>query len=347
MPKQTIIQALPRSGSTILLDCFNLSPYTHCRNEPHTFDNSLLNRKILCQDDQNLSATAQNWDEVSKDLRSKWGSGDLFNPKVSHKLYFKQSLWSLNIPQVVQNKASARSLLSILYPELRKQEYELPKWFYDSSVWQNKTNHIYKVGFSLQKCLGHILSSDPDARVIFLVRHPLGYAQSLYNRMFKQDMVYFTDKYLRTLKQRIAMLRDTGAHIPDLNLDSLEPFDIILLNWFVSNEFIYSMYGDRDQVMTVIYEELLANPEETVEEIFNHSDIPWNSDIKESVSYIFSGSAKLAQSFRKKCSSDQINSADNVLNYSSLSHYWDNSLWNRLAILEEAQSQKPVTYSPY
>ena len=348
-----LIHALGRSGSNILLDCFDLTPSTHCRNEPHTFPS--FPAEIHLSQDGVISEEymPQHWDELVCWMGSHFSSKDRHHPQSPPKSYYRSLGQQLKLPQTILGRRRTRKALSILLSELQeKGEYTLPAWLMQPN-WQDRAIHVLKVGESLEQHLPWILENRPGTKVIFLVRHPLGFSQSLHKRYYQQrtvDLVHHEQNCER-LRLRIWQAQQLGIKLPSevtaVDVNSLGRFEVVLWSWFVFHEIGYHLYSGQPDVEIVTYEKILAEPIPQLKKIYAHCNLPWDEHVEQAVSSTFGFSARLAQSFLQYWSEDEQQIANDVLRHSSMRSAWTDELWKALDELALAQEGVEVSYQPY
>lgn len=345
--KNIIIYSFGRSGSNILLDTLDLSPLTFCRNEPQSFANSPLCSKILNSDLTVEDSMSQYWEEVVSWMGSHLSCKDRHHPYAPPKVYYKKYLWQLGIPQFLIHKNRTRRALSFIYPQFNQEEYQLPSWFFTPDGCK-KTTYVFKTGSSLENHLNWIINHRPQTKIIILIRHPLGFAQSLYCRLYKgQDPNYFYEQNCQKILSRLQYGEENGVELPSIDINSLTLFESVIWNWLLFYETSYQLYSSHQSVLTITYEQLLANPLEQAKTIFNHCSLPWNSEIEEKVRKTYQQSAHLAQSYKNYWQQESQKLTDKILSYSSVRNFWDDQLWADLDKLAADQEANQVAYTPY
>lgn len=348
MAQQIIIHSLGRSGSNILLDCFDLSPATHCRNEPHVYPLSPVRQRILGVSFDNMDeCMSQYWDEAVQWMSSRWGSRDRHHPMALPKAYYRRPLWSLGVPQALIRKKQLRKLCSLIYSDFNNNEYKLPSWML-MPHWQESTVHVFKLLSVLERHLFWISEHRPGIKIIHLVRHPLGFAQSMYRRVYEAgDKQYFHRQNLMGLEKKLRYAKEAGLNFPLTEIKTLDFFETVIWNWLIFNETIYQRYRGKHQLMTIVYEQLISDPELTLRKVFDHCQLSWSKDIENAIKKTFSRSSQLALSFRAYWPAEVQKSADDILSGSSIMSLWSKLLWDRLDHLTDMQGNDPVTYRPY
>ncbi|NOY69660.1 MAG: sulfotransferase [Deltaproteobacteria bacterium] len=347
MQPYVLIHSLGRSGSNVLLDSLDLPSTTHCRNEPHSYGNSPLSKTVLEADCEDIESCMARWDEAVYWMSTRWGGKDRNHPGARPKIYFRKLWRDTGVPQFLIRKSRVRKLLSFIYPEFCNQEYRLPPWLLIPG-WNEKTVHVFKLLNSLEFHLPWILEHCPEVKVVYLVRHPLGYAKSLYQRLYqKGDKKYYHERNLLILKKRLPFLTgDYHGRLAD-EIKTLSLFETVVWNWLTFNDETYRFFRDDPRVLTVVYEQLLCNPLETIKSVYNHCGLSWNILYEAEIYHTFSGSAHLAVNFHKFWPADKQETAKGILRDSAVMHLWDKKLWSQLDRISRDQKGGFLKYSPY
>ena len=359
MTKTCIIYGFGRSGSNILLDTFGLSSVTHCRNISNTqYDpSSPLKQLIIDNLDQNNLESSYNyafqyWDQVVEHMASHWGNGDRIHPKAEQKIYFQNLAWLLRLPHSFINKAKLRNLSSFVFPELKNKEFQLPSWMLNH-VWKNdKTNvlNVLNMHSIISVIIPWLLENKNDIQVVFLLRHPLGYAQSLYRRLYNysspDQLIFYQQKNILNIKNQLdyANLKNINVSVPE-DIESLDLFESVIWNWILFHEVNYKLLSCQESFLTITYEDILANPITEIKSVFEHCSLPWNDYIETQVNYTFSQSAHLARSFETYWPEKTKKIVSELLSDSCLRELWNDDLWERLDTLVTTQKGE-ITYTP-
>lgn len=350
MNQNIIIYGLGRSGSNILLDTTDLLNFTHCRSEPHSYSSSPIQSKIFDRNDSLEASMSQHWDDIVHWMSWRWGQKDRHHPDAPPKVYYRQFFWNLGLPQFLIRKNRSRKALSIFYPEFKNTEYQLPSWMLTPN-WHEKATHVFKMNSSLEQHLSWIIKHRPETKIVFLIRHPLGYAQSLYRRFYsrfdEEEVNSFYEKNCDNIRSRLKYARENNLDVPSPDVSSLNPFESVIWSWLLFNEISYQLYSNQQSVITVVYEQLLANPVEQIKAVFDHCGLPWNSELAQKIQTTYGQSARLAQSFRDYWDEDAQKVAAEILSHSSIQSFWSDQLWENLDNLAKEQLAAQPSYSPY
>ena len=127
--------------------------------------------------------------------------------------------------------------------------------------------------------LGVCMAALPDARAIYLMRHPCGHIASVLRgkagRRFESLVPTGEDKWL--LKMLLAT--STGkAH--ELNLDDVEaltPEELLTWQWVLTQEKILADVAHCGRVLTLRYEDVCAEPLDMTRRMFEFTGLDWQS----------------------------------------------------------------------
>jgi hypothetical protein len=347
MAPVVLIHSSGRSGSNILLDSLDLSPYTHCRNEPE-YDSSPLRTKITAYHFQEVDRRmAAHWDEVVRWMSCRWATKDRHHPQAAHKDFYRP-LWArLGITKFLIEKNRTRRALSVLYPPFRGEEFTLPSGLL-SPGWLEETTQVFKVNTSLERQIPWILKHRPEVKHLFLIRHPLGFAQSILRRLYtpgSEEMYH--DRNRKSIRTGLEFARKLGFDLPDVDVDSLSLYESLIWHWLMFNEITYRACLNHPSVLTIVYEALLAEPDRYLKLAFDHCGLEWTPQIDQSIRDTYQSSAHLALSYRDAIDKSQQEITQQILNQAMIRDLWPDELWERLAELTERQEAEAPSYSPY
>jgi hypothetical protein len=119
---------------------------------------------------------------------------------------------------------------------------------------------------------GVFLRAMPNARVIFIVRHPCGQVASTVSGIRKsrfERRVPF-DEVLQTAEARqLGLTREV--------LESLSLIEQAAWHWAILNQKVLNDLSSSPSVLCVRYEDIAMNPLDQVKAMFNFVKLPWNS----------------------------------------------------------------------
>ncbi len=186
--------------------------------------------------------------------------------------------------------------------------------------------------------VGVMLDAAPDARCVLILRHPCGQIasrlQGMASSKFDSDVAAENDwgvfEHVINTKaaQRYGLTKES--------LLAMAPEERLAWNWVVFNEKALDdveAMGLNDRVHVLVYEQLCANPERVLRQLFEFSGLPWNGQTQRFVdastgqhsdSYysVFKDPLKAAYSWQSKLTAKQISLVQGVLEQSRLSSYY-------------------------
>ncbi len=370
MHRNIFISGNGRSGSNILLDCLDLSQYTHCRNEPHSFNTSPFYQKILQHlyfdptkfnvDDieSNIldpnfdlsDSLNQHWDSILEHMQYHWSDRDRIIPNGEKKNYINGLFWDTGLFQFLNKKNQLRKKLSVVIPSFKGSEFQFPSWFFNDS-WGKDTVHVFKVLKTIEFCYSWLSENYPQTPIIHLIRYPGGFYKSLTSRFFskydEQGKKVFETINKIMLSKRLNLAKEKNITFPEVDIDSMNLLECTFWNWLVMNELIYSHYAKKSLIKLVVFENLICDPINEFKSIYDYCGLPWSPIIEEQIGYVFSQSAKTALSFRQALSTSDQDFIHKTLQYSSLPELWSEQLWQNIESLADKQKSASITYDPF
>ncbi len=322
-----------RSGTNWVVDSLDLSPYTFCRNEPDECNPSAMdelpNRWCIGADG---AALAQDWDGVIDRTSSLMGERD---HRLNHpKFFVNPRSQRLGVAQL-SARPKARRLLSTALRSWRGGEWPMPGW-----VGSLDNPEIYTI---LKLVQGYnwatwVLDNRPNVPVVHVVRHPGGRHESFLRRY-----VAFADSQ-ETRRQKIEQLReltsitnlaDRMGRLDDLTLAEAE-------TWFgiYQMETIEQRAGKSDRYLRILYEEMVAQPAETTELIYEHFGLPITTDVRDRIeqhrdSSVFGGikadRAEQINGWRARLDPEITQRIERALEASHISQWWDDLYLDEIA----------------
>ena len=278
--RYAIITGTGRSGTNWLLDMFDASPDTHCRNEPHGLTGTRLNRfPAVWTVDQGAGSTEtyeRCWDDVAQSTASRYGARD------HHLTYPKTHLhpWTnrLGLTRVMTGPR-LRKLSSRIAPRLSHPEWELPVCLGSSRRLETSTA-LLKILIDAP-LLEWLVHERPHVPVIHIVRHPGGRLSSWLNRL----VAPLNDAQLAELhRHRATRLERIRRFDPRWREVIPEPSSLSLIAmelwfWRYLNESTMEAGGAHPSYRLVLFDHLAADPVGSAEMLYRHAGVPWTPEI--------------------------------------------------------------------
>jgi len=319
-PDYVLIVGQGRSGTNWLLDLLDLSPYTHCRNEPNELDASPLFQLPSPFVQHPLGDSfPQEWEQAVESTSLRMGDRDRI--AIHPKSHIYEPVRRLG-GALVLGKRRVRRLLSAVFPSLGQSEWSIPWWFANPNALKQATT-ILKLN-STPAWAEWVLLNRPAVIVIHIVRHPGGFLNSWEKRCVaglgldpvnvKKD----NDERLRKIAQSDPQWAEILEDIDAMSIEESE-----LWYWRYVNETIYLAGHERPNYIQLIYEDLVANPLQVMKRIYEKCNLPWTTEIEQEISNSASQSQSIATAWPKKLKSKQVELVRRILKSSFMAQWWE------------------------
>ncbi len=316
-----IIPSSGRSGTNILLDCFDLSSKTICRNEAHFINTSLLYKISLLNINLVERFLDDNWDAILSQLKNVNSIRDRHHIKTYKKHAYYNSLVRTKLAKLIVKKRKVRSLLSIFFPKLSGLEYEMPKFLRDKSVNPDLT-FVFKFP-GLTNCMPWLSMEQRNIKFVHIIRYPLGYLSSLRNQHY---LKYNNLNHFQYNKVRFFQLLDTVKKLElDLEIPSpenLSLFELDLWNWVMYNKILLKLLTHNRNAIIFTYEELLLNPVDTMSKAYEHCGLDFNSKVEKDIRFTFEDTKYKINSYKSLFSDIHKKQVDEILLKIGMIDFW-------------------------
>ena len=320
-----IVLGQGRCGTNWITDCLDASPSTFCRNEPDvcipsTFDRLGNNWRIGA----NGAELAQHWDGVVEQAATLMGERDhrLVNPKA----FVHPTAQRLGLAQL-SGRPRLRKMASLLVWPWADGEWKMPSWI--GNLDDPNIFALFKLvqGYNWATW---VLDHRPDVPVLQVVRHPGGRHDSFLRRYISMADPETTRRakieQLRTLAPETSLAERMGP-VDELTLAEAE-------TWFG----VYQMevFEQRAQgsprYLRITYEDMVKNPGRTLEQIFDHFELPLTNDVRSRIedqrkSSVFgpvlATSAEQTDGWRDRLDPETSEQILNILTTSPIAAWWD------------------------
>lgn len=264
MDELTFIVGAPRSGTTWLAKIFDSHPRVVYHHEPDVvIGDGGLPRVCTDLEVERFSAAARRFVEQLLDNRTLRSLG---KPPVFRKQL--DTIWShgLRAGSVLTLRA-AQSLL----PRRLGRRMELPRF---AAPPHSLSHHVIKSVRGLGR-LGLILHAVPEARIVLILRNPMGQIASRLDGIargkFESDAMaggQFDLRWLRTSQARRHGLTEE-------RLGRMVPAERLAWEWSIANEKAIDDTAGNPRVRVVRLEELIERPEAWSRSLFDFAGLPW------------------------------------------------------------------------
>ena len=308
-PEYALISGQGRSGTNWLLELFDQSSETFCRNEPYGAPESPL--KAL-EDDRFLirpstSTLDAHWDDAVAWTSVHMGLRD---PKVRvSKNFMYDGSRKLGLYRVLKGPRIRRWLGTIL-PSFRAAEWSVPPWIANPERLAEATAILKLVG--APGWIVFVLRHRPQTPIFHIVRHPGGYLNSWANRWAKnRDMEATRFDNQKRLQRIVEVSPEWADRFGDISSMSVERAE--LWAWIYVNEVIHQAGRASDRYHHIIYEDLVSDPGGVVKSLYTSLGLAWTPEIEARVRAIGSTSAAIASAWRTGLSPEHIALAEEFL----------------------------------
>lgn len=159
------------------------------------------------------------------------------------------------------------SMVSAFLPEARRPFVQVP----DFTGAQGPSHLVVKT-VTRQSFAPDFAMSDPEMKVIYVVRHPCGYVASQSKGMNSGKM---TPVYLPPRKELGRLYSFDGRDAEDLQEGDFTELEIMAYRWSVQNDVVLRKVDGCDNMRVVLYEDLCARPREAFAELLDWCGLNW------------------------------------------------------------------------
>ncbi|MBI1367300.1 MAG: sulfotransferase [Planctomycetes bacterium] len=316
--KYAIIVGQGRSGSNWLLNLFDKSPLTFCRDEPDLIPGSPLGKLtedqfILHRDQPAMHAQ---WDDAVAWTIDHMGSHD--NPIEVPKRFLYEPARRLGIYRLVRGPRY-RAVLSKVLPSLRHGEW-LPPWFIISRSRFKEALPILKF-VSPPGWASFVLKHRPQVAVIHIVRHPGGFLNSWASRYLATRVKDEVDQANRDRLHKIVREAPCwGERFGDIEAMNVQTSE--LWYWLYLNEEIDRAGRDSAMYTRITYEQLVADPVGQMRHLFARLDLPFTDEVSRAIEADAEDSGKIATQWRNKLTAEDQALVERILDSTFMRDWW-------------------------
>ncbi len=317
--RYAVIAGQGRSGTNWLLDLFDLSPDTFCRDEPDLLQGSPLSdlreHQFIRYPDQQM--LHQSWDDAISSTIACMGAHD--NPIAAPKKFMYEWPRRCGIYRIVRGPRWRR-LLGCLLPSFRGAEWLPPRYLVNRYKFQQSlaiVKFVTPPGWA-----SFLLSQRPDVHVIHVLRHPGGFLNSWASR-------YLTDRHevdvLALNLERLHLIADCDQdwQLRFGTIDKMDVYESELWYWLYVNEEISRAGQNSICYARVVFEDLACNAVDTMQSLYQRLDIPFEESVKRAILASSGGSRSISSKWRERLLPVHQRLVDKVLKESSFQDCWD------------------------
>jgi hypothetical protein len=302
-----------RSGTNWLVDILDLSPRTHCRNEPALEGSALSRLPNGWPQNRDLEAL---WDQAVADTARSMGMRD--HLLQVRKAYFRPGVQALGLVRIVQSYR-CRRVLGHLVPAWHTNEWPIPRWL-ASERDLARALHVFKIN---QKpgWITWVLKNRPEARVLHIVRHPGGFFNSYAKRWLA---LADAEQVLRDNRARLEMVAASDPAWAERfgDIASLSLVEAELWFWRYAAESIHAAGQNSSQYQLIVYEDLVRDPLGVARAAYDGCGLPWTATIEQTIQRMAQESEAIATAWRKKLKGEHREMVERILEDSPLREWW-------------------------
>jgi hypothetical protein len=308
-----------KSGTKRVLKTLNLSPYTHCRMEPNELEGSPF--EDLPPPNVFTPETAEElerkWDAVVEWTRTRMGERDQVPgpPKRHHHGLSRR----LQLHRILQHNRLRRAV-AILYPAVGGTEWRPPRWWGSRDLLRESLA-VFKLG-AVCCYIPWILRSRPEAKLVYVIRHPAGFLNSYSKRFLPisdRNKVHRDNlERLEAIESATPEWRGRFGAISELTLEEAE-----LWFWRYTNEMSLAAGRGADAFLMLDDSDMALAPVENGRKIYQHCGVPWEGEIERYLASRSAHWAEYARPWREIISTEEIHMVERVLEGSFLGELWD------------------------
>ncbi len=319
--RYAVIVGQGRSGSNWLLNLFDLSPDTFCRDEPDLLQGSPLGElrrdQFLRYPDQQM--LHEKWDDAIDFTMARMGAHD--NPIVVAKRYIYELPRQFGIYRAVRGPR-LRRLWGHLLPSFRKTEWLPPSYLVNRRRFQDSFAILKFV--SPPGWASFVLTERPQVPVFHVLRHPGGFLNSWANRYLADH--HETDVLRANLERlhKIAVLDDDWSRRFG-EIDNMDVFESELWYWLYVNEEISRVGKQSSRFTRVVFEDLTQDAVNTMGPLYENLNLPFEETVQSAIASSSTSSRSISLKWREHLSLKQQRLVEMILVESSFRNCWDNS----------------------
>lgn len=251
-----------RSGTNLALDALDLHPMTVCRNEPNEIDGSLF---------ANIPGDLTEWTQT-EEFQSAWtkavevsylrkGNRDRFHNH--HKAFFRNKLSAI-IAESILPRRSFRPLTAAK----SRGEWAVPDIFLNKSIL-NDIIPVYKI-LLRPHWITNTHQSSANQYVLHIIRSPLGFINSWYNRYITANKLNERDVHRANMDSvEVILRRLNGAMRSGWHFSTESLIESELWRWRYMNDTLYSELKMSPRYKLVHYRNLTQSAVDAGREIYD------------------------------------------------------------------------------
>jgi hypothetical protein len=310
-----------KSGTKRLLRTLDLSPTTHCRNEPYNLSGSPWQRLrtlprgyiVRPTDDELLR---DEWDGAVDWCRHRMGERDRLPPPP--KAHLHPLARRLGVLRLLGSR-TARRVAGLVVRDLRRDEWLLPAWAGDRALLEQALV-VLKInqspGFACW-----VLRNRPTNKVIHIVRHPAGVLHS-WSRRFLRDED--DERVRRNNIDRLELIARTDGGWAERfgDIGRMTVAEAEMWFWLYVTEVTHAAGEGSEQYHLVLDEDMMQKPVDVARTLYRECAIPWAQSVEDVLLEHASAWRACAAPWRDLLDADQVSTLEEILGSSPLRDLW-------------------------
>jgi len=257
------------------------------------------------------------WDAVIEWTHARMGERDEVPgpPKRYHHGLSRR----LQLHRILQHNRLRRAV-AILYPAVGGAEWLLPRWWGSRDLLRESLA-VFKIG-AICCYLPWILRWRPEARVVFVIRHPAGFLNSYSKRFLPTSDLEMVRRdnlnRLDAIGTATPEWRRRFGTISELTLEEAE-----LWFWCYVNETALAAGQGAEAFLMLEDSDMALAPVENGKRIYQHCGVPWQAEIERYLASRAEHWADRTRSWREIISPEHVCMVERVLEGSPLRQLWE------------------------
>lgn len=334
--KYCVVAGMGRSGTNYILDLLDFSASTICRNEPDAISGSNfsnLNYMYATQASEIPKEFKKSWTKTINEERYFFSVRDRSLGCVKN---FMTSAWSSMLASWLLTGQRRRNALKLIWPTLSGNRYSLPHLLIDN-IKLKKAMLVIKINMKLGWML-YLVRQEPSIPVIHVIRHPAGYFASMKYRYITKVGEEIARKGAIERLQNIAGTDPVWCEKFNLfgPIKDMSMIELSLCWWWCFNETLYMAASDKEQYLSLRFEDVVRDPVICADNIYKHVGIVDATEALKRTKKLANQAGRSKQrhnnymnpnkgnidSWRKKLSEQEIEVAYKILRNSKFSNLW-------------------------
>jgi hypothetical protein len=312
-----VIVGQGRSGTKWLLELFDASPHTFCRNEPDEIEGSPFER--MRAEGGTVRAEnplcAQHWDGAVAHALSSMGERD--TPIPGSKKFLYEPMRRGGVLRGVRSRTLRRAAARVV-PSFRAGEWPLPVFLGDRRELARSfgvLKFIASPGWA-----SFVLRERREVPVIHLVRHPGGFVNGWATRWLAGRDV---DAVTRVNRDRLHGIAAEHPRYRALfgDIEKMTAYEAELWQWYHVNQSIFEAGTRSSRYHLVRYEDLVEDAVERMREVYGACELPFDEAVEAYILETTRASREIAEAWRKNLSARHRELVDRLAELASVSFY--------------------------